>query len=474
MAGRKSDEKDRGYQISHREQLLRERLLTVDEDLVRAETRLRQKGEARRRKLAAKINRARSRQEAKLDRRDKSRLYHRVRPLYYLLCPVFAVGRFFRSVYRWACRKTEHHRHVSPHRSFYLTTHAQAVRQINISGYGRFVTEVWRMVRDNWLIYLKITLLMALAIIAVVGVSNAHSNYVDTREAMEKVDLHPLLKQAGLVTQAIITSLTVTDANRQAATFIIVAVAWLSLIFIARRVYNGNQLRLRDAIYSAGTPLVPMMVLLVAVLVQLLPLALVLISYSAITGAGYINQGIAIENMAAWCVILAVLVLTIYWMVTSLLTLVSVTIPGLYPMRAYYETSIQVAGRRVKILFRILMMFLPLLALWVLVLIPTVLLDSILKPKTFPAVQLVVSLLAAISCTWVSAYMYVLYRRILDSPEQPVGTIGRVVWPWQRRKLVKPDRAKANKDSGKKQRAAKVGKLASGAEKSDKQSATRG
>ena len=473
MAGRKSDEKDRGYQISHREQLLRERLLTVDEDLVRAETRLRQKGEARRRKLAAKINRARSRQEVKLDRRDKSRLYHRVRPLYYILCPVFAVGRFFRSVYRWVCRKTEHHRHVSPHRSFYLTTHAQAIRQINISGYGRFVTEVWRMVRDNWLIYLKITLLMTLAIIAVVGVSNAHSNYVDTREAMEKVDLHPLLKQAGLVTQAIITSLTVTDANRQAATFIIVAVAWLSLIFIARRVYSGNQLRLRDAIYSAGTPLVPMMVLLVAVLVQLLPLALVLISYSAITGAGYINQGIAIENMAAWCVILAVLVLTIYWMVTSLLTLVSVTIPGLYPMRAYYETSIQVAGRRVKILFRILMMFLPLLALWALVLIPTVLLDSILKPKTFPVVQLVVSLLAAISCTWVSAYMYVLYRRILDSPEQPVGTIGRVVWPWQRRKLVKPDRAKANKDSGKKQRAAKTGKSASGADKSDKQSVAK-
>lgn len=473
MAGRKSDEKDRGYQISHREQLLRERLLTVDEDLVRTETRLRQRGEARRRKLAAKINRARSRQEAKLDRRDKSRLYHRARPLYYLLCPVFAVGRFFQSVYRWACRKTEHHRHVSPHRSFYLTTHAQAVRQINISGYGRFVTEVWRMVRDNWLIYLKITLLMALAIIAVVGVSNAHSNYVDTREAMEKVDLHPFLKQAGLVTQAIITSLTVTDANRQAATFIIVAVAWLSLVFIARRVYSGNQLRLRDAIYSAGTPLVPMMVLLVAVLVQLLPLALVLISYSAITGAGYINQGVAIENMAAWCVILAVLVLTIYWMVTSLLTLVSVTIPGLYPMRAYYETSIQVAGRRVKILLRILMMFLPLLALWALVLIPTVLLDSILKPKAFPVVQLVVSLLAAISCTWVSAYMYVLYRRILDSPEQPVGTIGRVVWPWQRRKLVKPDRAKANKDSGKKQRVTKAGKSASGAGKSDKQSATK-
>ena len=119
------------------------------------------------------------------------------------------------------------------------------------------------------------------------------------------------------------------------------------------------------------------------------------------------------------------------------------------------------------------MMFLPLLVLWALVLIPTVLLDSILKPKTFPVVQLVVSLLAAISCTWASAYMYVLYRRILDSPEQPVGTIGRVVWPWQRRKLVKSDRGKT-KGGGKNQRVTKTGKTASGADKSDKQSAAKG
>ena len=104
--------------------------------------------------------------------------------------------------------------------------------------------------------------------------------------------------------------------------------------------------------------------------------------------------------------------------------------------------------------------------------IQTVMIDSILKPKTFPVVQLVVSLLAAISCTWASAYMYVLYRRILDSPEQPVGTIGRVVWPWQRRKLVKSNRVKT-KGGGKNRRAAKAGKTASGADKSDKRSAAK-
>ena len=66
--------------------------------------------------------------------------------------------------------------------------------------------------------------------------------------------------------------------------------------------------------------------------------------------------------------------------------------------------------------------------------------------------------------------MYVLYRLILDSPEQPVGTNGRVVWPWQRRKLVKSDQAKT-KGGGKKQRVAKTGKTASVADKSVKPAA---
>ena len=52
-----------------------------------------------------------------------------------------------------------------------------------------------------------------------------------------------------------------------------------------------------------------------------------------------------------------------------------------------------------------------------------------------PLVQVVTTLLVAASMIWISAYLYMLYRRLLDSPEQPIGTSNnQIIWPWQRKK----------------------------------------
>ena len=99
--------------------------------------------------------------------------------------------------------------------------------------------------------------------------------------------------------------------------------------------------------------------------------------------------------MAAWCVIAALAILTIYWMITSLLTLVTVTIPGIYPLRAYFETSVLVSGRRVKILLRILMMLLPLVILWLVVLIPVVLIDQAVTFDSVPFVPTIYHLVGS-------------------------------------------------------------------------------
>ena len=421
-------------EISRREQRLRERLLTVDEDMVHDEQRLHDNGERRKARLIKRINRTRARQEAKLNRRDKSRLYRRSHILYALMSPIFAVGRGIRLIYRKVMGRVEHHKQVTPHRSFYLTTHAQAVRQINISGYLRFVHEVGRMIWDNRRLYLKALLVLTIALLTIIGLG-VQSNYISVRDAMQEAGLNWFIRMVGLITQAIITSLTVSDANRQSYALLLILVAWMVLIYIARHIYGGRtKMKLRDAIYNSSSALVPLLTILVVVLIQLLPLAIALISYSAVTGAGYINEGIEIENMAAWCAIAAVTILTIYWMITSLLTLITVTIPGIYPLRAYFETSVLVSGRRVKILLRVLMMFAPLVLLWLVALIPTTLIDDHFKFQTFPLVQLVTTLLVAASFIWISAYMYLLYRRLLDSPEQPIGTPNkRFVWPWLRK-----------------------------------------
>ena len=422
-------------EISRRERRLRETLLTVDEDLIHDEKRLRRNSERRKERLTRRINKVRQRQEQRLDRRDNSRLYRRSHILFYLTTPFRAIGRGFRAIYRKLRGRVEHHRATTVHRSFYLTTHAQSVRQINIAGYGRFIREVWRLIRDNWRIYLKVLGILTLALLTVIGLG-AQSSYVDMRDAIQQVDMGSILTAVSLFTQAVITSVVVNDTNRQAYALLLVVMAWLVLIYIVRRLYAGKrQLRLRDAVYNAGAPIISTLVMLVMILIQLLPLAIALIAYSAVSGAGYINQGIDIENMAAWLAIAAIGVLTIYWMITSLLSLITVTIPGIYPMRAYFETSVQVSGRRVKILLRVLAMLVPLALLWIIILLPVVLLDAAVKFKTFPLVQIVTTLLVAASFIWVATYLYMLYRRILDSPEQPIGTPNQqFVWPWLRKK----------------------------------------
>ena len=422
--------KEELVEVSRREQRLRERLLTIDEDMIHDERRVHENGERRREHLTRRINKVRSRQEAKLDRLENSRLYKKSKILYVILSPFFAIGRGIRSIWRKIRGRVDHHKKVTPHRSFYLTTHAQAVRQINISGYLRFVHEVGRLIWDNKWLYFKALLLLALALLVVIGLGK-QSNYNDVREALDAVGLNWFTQTVGLVTQAVITSLTISDANKQMLATVIFIVAWLVLTCLVRHIYGGRtKIKLRDALYSGVGSIIQMFILLFILLVQTLPLAIAMISYSAVTGAGYINTGIKIENMAAWCAIVIIGVLTVYWMITTMLCAA-----GIYPFRAFFETSVLVSGRRVKILFRVLMMLVPLALLWLVVLVPVVILDNALKLQYVPLVQVVTTLLVAASMIWISVYLYMLYRRLLDSPEQPIGTSNnQIIWPWQRKK----------------------------------------
>ena len=422
-------------EISGRERRLRERLLTVDEDLTRDELRLRRKSEAKKRRLTRQINQARQKQEDKLNRRDNSKLYHKLPVLYYLLCPFFALGRLIAVPFRKLSgyRKKQNARRFNPHRSFYLTTHAKSVRQINISGYGHFVGEVWRFIRDNWKVYLRVLVLLFIVVFVITGVRTSdNSSYESTKEAMKKAGVSDITQTASLFTQAVTSSLSSSSTNQQLTDLVLIVLSWLVLIYLARHIYGGrSNIRLRDAIFNSAGPLISELVILLVMLVQLLPLAFALISYSAASGASYINDGTAIENMAAFVVIALIVILTIYWMITSIISLITVTIPGIYPLRAYFETSILVAGRRVKILLRILMMFVPLAVLWLVVLVPVVAIDSHFNLNMPMLVQAVAVLLVAVSLIWISVYMYMFYRRLLDSPEQPEGTPNwHINWPW--------------------------------------------
>jgi uncharacterized membrane protein len=88
-------------------------------------------------------------------------------------------------------------------------------------------------------------------------------------------------------------------------------------------------------------------------------------------------------------------------------------------MKALRNAGDLVLGRRVRILLRWTWMFLTIVVTWAVILIPLILIDQWLKGTlpafgNVPVIPVTLALLGAISAIWVSSYVYLLYRKVVD------------------------------------------------------------
>ena len=128
--------------------------------------------------------------------------------------------------------------------------------------------------------------------------------------------------------------------------------------------------------------------------------------------------------MLFWIVAGGLATLSLYWITTSVLAMVVVTLPGMYPMRALRIAGDMVVGRRLRILLRILWMLFLLALFWIIILIPVILIDIGVKNlvpglQWLPVVPLIIAGLTTVSVIWISSYVYILYRRIVDDDADP-------------------------------------------------------
>ena len=112
-------------------------------------------------------------------------------------------------------------------------------------------------------------------------------------------------------------------------------------------------------------------------------------------------------------------ILSLYWITSTLIALIIVTLPGMYPFQAIKTAGDLMVGRRIKILLRWLWMALVVLLTWAIVLLSFIFIDMGLKAlfpviSSCPIVPIVILLLSALTTIWVSAYVYLLYRKAVD------------------------------------------------------------
>jgi hypothetical protein len=203
---------------------------------------------------------------------------------------------------------------------------------------------------------------------------------------------------------------------------LIVLLIWLTTVWLLRAIKAGQRPRFRDGLYNAGAPIVPTVAVSFVLIIQLLPVALAVIAFSAATSSGFLQGGV--EGMLFTVVASLLVVLSVYWVTSTLIALTVVTLPGMYPMQALKTAGDLVIGRRLRILYRWLWLASLVVASWIIVMVPVILLDTWLKSllpaiQWLPIVPIVLLMMSSLTVLFVAAYVYLLYRRIVEDDAAP-------------------------------------------------------
>lgn len=324
------------------------------------------------------------------------------------------VKNFFKKLHQ----RNRDFRSRRPHRSFRPTRRRDTVRKLKLPGYIAFGNQVWQMILKNRGLFLKFFLLYAVLSALIVGMLS-QENYGLMRDTINSMDNDPgISKWISLFSGAVtgnVGSGTNVDSGQQILSVLFLLVGWLTIVWLLRHVMAGHKVKLRDGLYQSGAPLIATFMIVLVMVVQLLPFAIAMLIYAQLTGVGIINTGIAIENMAAWCALAVIAAMTLYWLTSSFIALIMVTLPGMYPFRALKAAGDMVVGRRLKILYRLLWMALPMLILWIVVLVPAILADDKWQIEWLPLVPIAALLLTTITLIWVATYIYMLYRKVVEN-----------------------------------------------------------
>jgi len=316
-----------------------------------------------------------------------------------------------------------------PHRSFRRTRRRDYVRSLKLPGYFAFNNQVNKTIWAHRKTFIILAVLYAVATALMVGIASqdTYSSIKDFLNTSSGGLLSGGLGEIGKAGLLFVTAATggisqnLTEVQ-QVYAGIITLITWMTSIWLLRNILAGHKVKVRDGLYSSGSPIVSTFVVVLVFIIQLLPIALALIGYAAAAATGLLAGGV--EAMLFWTVAGLLAMISLYWISSTFFALVIVTLPGMYPFQALKTAGDLVIGRRLRIIFRLIWMFVTVAVVWAVVMIPIIMLDSWIKGlwpaiTWVPTVPLVLLTLGAFTIIWISSYIYMLYRKVVADDAKP-------------------------------------------------------
>jgi MFS family permease len=316
-----------------------------------------------------------------------------------------------------------------PHRSFQLTRRRDYKRSLILPGYWSFTASVRKMLWRHKKLFGGLMLTYFFVALAIGGFGQQDA-YKNLSEALNQTGGDVFTGNWGKVGQAgllMVTSVTTgltpdVTAAQTVLGGLALFFAWLATVWALRNVMAGRSVRVRDAVYSSGSPVLPTIIVSFVLAIQLLPMSIAVLIYNAAIASELISGGV--EQMLAWIVVALLGVLSLYWITSTIVALVVVTLPGMYPFQSIKTAGDLVVGRRLRILLRIVWLTFTVIVGWILVVIPVILADAWIKKiwqaiEWMPIVPTIILAMSSITIIFVASYVYMLYRKVVDDDAKP-------------------------------------------------------
>jgi hypothetical protein len=316
-----------------------------------------------------------------------------------------------------------------PHRSFQRTRRRDYVRSLKLPGYIAFTHYVNKTVWKYRKLLVLMILLYAALTAALIGIGSQQT-YGELLSILRETGQDAVGGEADQFGQAALVFVSVATSGltgnltevQQVYAGLLFLLTWLTTVWLLRARLAGHAVKLRDALYNAGGPIVATTLIGFLFIVQLLPIAIATIGYSAASTSGLLDGGV--EAMLFWIAAGLLSVLSLYWITATFFALIIVTLPGMYPVRALRTAGDMVVGRRLRLLLRFIWMAVVLSLVWALILIPMILFDGWLKGlipaiDAAPIIPITLLLLSSVSIVWSACYTYLLYRKVVEDDALP-------------------------------------------------------
>lgn len=310
-----------------------------------------------------------------------------------------------------------------------MTRRRDYKRSLQLPGYIAFTHQVNKVFIKHKKMFLWLAVIYAVLSAALVGIGSQET-YTTLSDSLRSAATEVVggntaqIWQVGIVLGTLATSgLSQTPSEgQQIFGALLILLVWLTTVWLLRNVLAGHKVRLRDGLYSAGAPIVPTFIITLVMLVQLIPVAIAAIGFTAASSTGLLSSGV--EAMLFWFAAGALALLSLYWLTSTFFAMIIVTLPGTYPVRALRMAGDMVVGRRIRILLRVIWMLVPLALAWIIVMLPVVLIDSWIKgiwawSAWIPIVPVFLMLMGVLSVTWTAGYIYLLYRKVVEDDAKP-------------------------------------------------------